>query len=152
MTTVRIQVKEHLAAYMYARYETQQTPAGIALKLPSREVLYHVIHQLTVPYPANRPRREQGNLHLCLPDPHYGKNPDTYNYLGEESTTLLERKIDEQMKTELYDYLLTQYFRHHREFKMSLETFVDTHGMTDFVNERSLMRGFQRWRKKRTLF
>lgn len=148
MITVRIKVEPYLAAYMYARYQTQMTPAGIALHLPPREPLYHTIHQLTVPFPTGHLHREVGNLHLVLPDPHYGKNPETYNYLGEESIKILRGKMDEQMRMELYDYMLTQHFRLHWSFKMALETFVDAHGMEDLIEETTLMRAFQRWREK----
>lgn len=144
MVTVRFEIKPYLAAYMYARYGTPP------IRLSALEPLYHTLHFFTVPHPANLPyQRETGNILFVLPAPRDGKNPEKYNYLGNENIRKIEQKIELQMKMELYDYMLENRFKRHITYKLALEEFVDKYEMTELIPEETLMRGFQRWRKKR---
>ena len=60
---------------------------------------------------------------------------------------LLEKAIEVEMKAELYEFLLDNKYCHGIMFKKSMETFVEHYNMVELVEEESLIRGFQRWRK-----
>jgi len=90
---------------------------------------------------------ETGNITFSLPHPRYGKNPNIYNYIGHDSVLAIEKEIEVEMKAELYEFLLENKYCHGIMFKKSMETFVEHYNMVELVEEESLMRAFQRWRK-----
>ena len=94
MVTTTIYVKPYLAAYMYVRYQNSVVTEFNAIRLKSIENLYHVIKNLTAKRPRNVSWRETGNLTLIIPDPRYGKDPETYNYLGHDSIIIIEEEIE----------------------------------------------------------
>ena len=98
MVTTTIYVKPYLAAYMYVRYQNSVVTELNAIRLKSIENLYHVIKNLTVKRPRDVSWRETGNLTLIIPDPRYGKEPETYNYLGHNSV-IDDRHEDALMKS-----------------------------------------------------
>ena len=51
------------------------------------------------------------------------------------------------MKAELYSFLLDNKFNKGVMFKKSIEQFVEHYEMVGLVQEETLMRAFQRWRK-----
>ncbi len=42
--------------------------------------------------------RGTGNLTLIIPTPRYGKEPETYNYLGHNSVIIIEEEIETMLK------------------------------------------------------
>ena len=60
---------------------------------------------------------------------------------------VIEKEIEVEMKAELYEFLLENKYCHGIMFKRSMETFVEHYNMVELVEEESLMRAFQRWRK-----
>ena len=102
MVTTTIYVKPYLAAYMYVRYQNSVVTEFNAIRLKSIENLYHVIKNLTAKRPRNVSWRETGNLTLIIPAPRYGKDPETYNYLGHDSIIIIEEEIETMLKTELH--------------------------------------------------
>ena len=52
------------------------------------------------------------------------------------------------MKAELYSFLLENKFKNGVMYIKSMHEFVVRYNMVESVEEESLMRGFQRWRKK----
>lgn len=52
------------------------------------------------------------------------------------------------MKAELYSFLLENKFKNGMMYINSMHEFVKKYDMVGSVEEESLMRGFQRWRKK----
>ena len=90
---------------------------------------------------------ETGNITFTLPHPRNGKNPNVYNYIGHDSALIIEKAIEVEMKAELYEFLLDNKYCHGIMFKKSMETFVEHYNMVELVEEESLIRGFQRWRK-----
>ena len=52
------------------------------------------------------------------------------------------------MKAELYSFLLENKFKNGMMYIKSMHEFVEKYGMTEWVEEESLMRAFQKWRKK----
>ena len=141
MVTVTFQIKPYLAAYMYTRYKNH-------LDLPpdrSSSALSAI--QLSTPHPPNISWHETGNITFTLPHPRNGKNPNVYNYIGHDSALIIEKAIEVEMKAELYEFLLDNKYCHGIMFKKSMETFVEHYNMVELVEEESLIRGFQRWRK-----
>ena len=107
----------------------------------------HFLHQLSVPHPQNTSWKEIGNICFVLPKPRNGKNPEVYNYIGNDSALIIEKEIETEMKAELYSFLLDNKFNKGVMFKKSIEQFVGHYEMVGLVQEETLMRAFQRWRK-----
>ena len=163
MVTVTITIKPYLARYMYVRYaqslepesESRSSPSSptssrkpIPIHLSHITPIYHFLHQLSVPHPLKKPWKETGNITFVLPNPNYGKNPETYNYIGKESAFIIEKEIETEMKTELYSFLLDNKFNKGVMFKKSMTLFIGHYNMEELVEEETLMKAFQRWRKK----
>ncbi len=123
MVTVTFAIKPYLARYMYVRY-------GQSLEL------------LSVSW------KKTGNITFVLPSPRLGKNPEVYNYFGQDSIFIIEKEIEVEMKAELYSFLLENKFKNGVMYIKSMHEFVVKYDMAESVEEESLMRGFQRWRKK----
>ena len=154
MVTVTFSVKPYLAAYMYIRYKNHlELPPTPSLSLPptihllDTHPIYHYLHQLSIPHPPNAAWHETGNITFTLPHPRNGKNPNVYNYIGHDSALIIEKAMEVEMKAELYEFLLENKYCHGVMFKKSMEIFVIHYNMVELVEEESLMRGFQRWRK-----
>ena len=127
MVTATFQIKPYLAAYMYVRYKNHLdvppdrfSSSLSAIHLLDTQPIYHFLHQLSIPHPPNASWHEIGNITFTLPHPRNGKNPNVYNYIGHDSALII---------------------------KKSIETFVAHYNMVELVEEESLMRAFQRWRK-----
>ncbi len=160
MVTVTITIKPYLARYMYVRYaqslepesESRPSPTSsrnpIPIHLSHITPIYHFLHQLSVPHPLKASWKETGNITFVLPNPNYGKNPETYNYIGKESAFIIEKEIETEMKTELYSFLLDNKFNKGMMFKKSMTLFIEHYNMEELVEEETLMKAFQRWRKK----
>ena len=154
MVTVTFQIKPYLAAYMYTRYKNHldlppdcSSSALSAIHLLDTHPIYHFLHQLSTPHPPNISWHETGNITFTLPHPRNGKNPNVYNYIGHDSALIIEKAMEVEMKAELYEFLLDNKYCHGIMFKKSMETFVEHYNMVELVEEESLIRGFQRWRK-----
>lgn len=147
MVTTTIEVKPYLSAYMYVRYQSSVELECNAIKLKSTENLYHVIKNLTVKRPKNVSWRETGNLTLVIPDPRYGKEPETYNYLGHDSILIIEEEIEIILKTELHSMMLKNKFQKGIMYKKSLQLFMEMYHIDDRYED-ALMKAFQRWKKK----
>ena len=162
MVTVTITIKPYLARYMYVRYaqslepksENRSSPASpatssklIPIHLSHTTPIYHFLYQLSVPHPLKASLKETGNITFVLPNQNYGKNPEVYNYIGQDSAFIIEKEIEVEMRAELYEFLLENKFKNGIMFKRSMETFVEHYNMEGTVEEDSLMRAFKRWRK-----
>jgi hypothetical protein len=53
-----------------------------------------------------------------------------------------------EMIAELYSFLLENKFKNVMMYIKSMHEFVEKYDMAESMEEESLMRGFQRWRKK----
>ena len=157
MVTVTFAIKPYLARYMYVRYgqslelQSYNTPPSrlpIPIHLSHLTPIYHFLHQLSVPHPQGVSWKETGNITFVLPSPRQGKNPEIYNYFGQDSIFIIEKEIEVEMKAELYSFLLENKFKNGVMYIKSMHEFVVKYDMEESVEEESLMRGFQRWRKK----
>ena len=120
----------------------------IPIHLSHLTPIYHFLHQLSVPHPQGVSWKETGNITFVLPSPRQGKNPEVYNYFGQDSIFIIEKEIEVEMKAELYSFLLENKFKNGVMYIKSMHEFVVKYDMAESVEEESLMRGFQRWRKK----
>lgn len=100
MVTVTFAIKPYLARYMYVRYgqslELQShniPPSRLPIHLSHLTPIYHFLHQLSVPHPQGVSWKETGNITFVLPSPRQGKNPEVYNYFGQDSIFIIERKL-----------------------------------------------------------
>ena len=116
-------------------------------------IFSHITSHLSfsISYPScihpKYPGKKQEISRLFLPNPAYGKNPEVYNYIGQESALTIEKEIEVEMRAELYEFLLENKFKNGIMFKRSMELFVKHYNMEGTVEEDSLMRAFKRWRK-----
>ena len=149
MVIVTFAIKLYLAKYMYVRYRqslellSHNNPPSrlpIPIHLSHLTPIYHFLHQLSVPHPQGVSWKETGNICFVLPSPRQGKNPD--------SIFIIEKEIEVEMKAELYSFLLENKFKNGVMYIKSMHEFVVKYDMVESVEEESLMRGFQRWRKK----
>lgn len=156
MVTVTFAIKPHLARYMYVQYgqslelqshNNSPSRLPIPIHLSHLTPIYHILHQLSVPHPQGVSWKETGNISFVLPKPRFGKNPEVYNYFGQDSINIIEKEIEVEMKAELYSFLLRNKVKNGVMYIRSMHEFVEKYGMTELVEEESLMRGFQRWRK-----
>lgn len=155
MVTITFAIKPYLARYMYVRYgqcleslESGTSPQSpVPIHLSHHTPVYHLLHQLTVPHPGGVSWKETGNICFVLPSPRYGKSPETYNYIGLDSILLIEKEIETEMKAEMYSFLLENKFSKGVMYKKSMQQFVEHYEMEELVQEETLMRAFQRWRK-----
>jgi len=109
MITVTIQVKPYLAAYLQSAY-AHCTIEG-AIRFTKNQNLYSCLLQLTTPRPKGVSWRDQGNITFSLPCPSVGKDPRTYNYLGEEAVKILEQEINYEMRMDYYRFLRRNKFK-----------------------------------------
>ena len=144
MVTVTITIKPYLATYMYVRYAQSLEPESESRPSPSSSAslrkpipihlshitpIYHFLYQLSVPHPSKVSWKETGNITFVLPNPAYGKNPEVYNYIGQESALTIEKEIEVEMRAELYEFLLENKFKNGIMFKRSMELFVEHYNM-----------------------
>lgn len=115
MITVTIQVKPYLAAYLQSAY-AHCTIEG-SIRFTKNQNLYSCLLQLTTPRPKGVSWRDQGNITFSLPCPSVGKDPRTYNYLGEEAVKILEQEINYEMRMDYYRFLRRNKFKNGMMFK-----------------------------------
>lgn len=155
MVTVTFAIKPYLARYMYVQYGQSleiQSQSNSSSKLPIPihlthfTLIYHFLQQLSTPHPQGVSEGKWKYL-LRSPQPRNGKNPEVYNYFGQDSIYIIEKEIEVEMRVALYSFLLENKFKNGIMYKRSMELFVIHYNMVELVEEESLMRAFQRWRK-----
>ena len=147
MVITTINVKSYLAAYMYVRYQKDVLSEFNAIRLKSTENLYHVIKNLTVRRPQNVSWKENGNFTLVIPDPRYGKDPESYNYLGHDSIVIIEEEMEIMLKAELHSLMQKNKYQKGIMYKKTLILFMQKYHIDD-RHEDALMKSFQRWKKR----
>ena len=144
MVTVTFAIKPYLARYMYVRYGqslellSHNNPPSrlpIPIHLSHLTPIYHFLHQLSVPHPQGVSWKETGNITFVLPSPRQGKNPEVYNYFGQDSIFIIEKEIEVEMKAELYSFLLENKFKNGVMYIKSMHEFVVRYDMAESVEE-----------------
>jgi hypothetical protein len=141
MVTARITVKEHVREYLEGKYN-HCLPGTVTL--PDREDLYHTVFDLTERRPRNCPA-DSGNLELALPARREGKPPETYNYIGERSSAILERKIETKFWAELHDMLDENKHRYSIQYIETVACFMRRYCIHS-ISEDALLKNYYRWR------
>lgn len=92
MIITTIQIKPHLAEFMYGLYNNGDFQSPI--NLSTLDDLYHLMWQLMKKRPVNKSPVDEGNISFILNPNHAGKNPGSYNYLDKISASIIELKIE----------------------------------------------------------
>jgi hypothetical protein len=99
--------------------------------------------------PVNCPA-DSGNLEIALPsrrknDGSVRKDPLVYNYLGERSAKIIERKLEVMMFAELHDRLDENKHRFGIEYIETIYEFMKQYAITS-ITEDALIKNYYRWR------
>ena len=143
METVKISIKRHLMEFLKGKYnDCKDSP----VVLPDSSDLYHIIFDLMEKRPENGAVCD-GELEIALPDRTVGKDPAYYNYLGERSQRILEKKIEVMLWAELHDLL--DYSKHMcgTDYAESTYLFMRKFGIYS-ISEDALLKNYYRWREK----
>ena len=143
MTTTRIHVAPHLAEYLKGKFgDFSQGP----IRLPDSSDLYHVIYDLLERRPS-QVQIDRGNLELVLPERSCGKRPETYNYLGLRSQSIISRRIETMMWAEAHEYIDEQKHLHGVDYKDAVVRFRLRYGIAS-LSEDAFIKNYYRWRGK----
>lgn len=118
----------------------------VPVKFPDASDLYHTIFDLMEKKPANV-EEVVGSLEIFLPDRTIGKDPAWYNYLGERSQRIIERKVELMFWADLHDLIDHNKHIHGMEYAETVYFFIrkyDIHSIT----EDALVKNYYRWREK----
>jgi hypothetical protein len=145
MITTKINIKQHLAEYCYGKFSGCDKNKPV--QFPDRMNIYHVVWNLLEVCPKTGPIRD-GNLEIVLPSrsDEFGKDPRSYNYIGERSIPKLNRFIENIFYTELYDLLTENKLRYGIFFSETLFEFQKKYSITT-INEETLWKGYYRWKQ-----
>lgn len=153
MEIITVEMKPYMAAYLYVRYGQCVEPFGYAcslpapIRLPHGGKLYRTLYEETLTQPGKL-RKEVGNVTFVLPHPHRGKNPSLYNYLGRRGLCTLAKAVRQQIKMELFDFMVERKYNDGYSYISSLREFFLKYGMEDLLSEESMLRLFYEWRRK----
>lgn len=143
MVTAKITIKEHLQEYIEGKFNNCQSGP---VSLPDNSDLYHTIFDLTEKIPVNV-NSSAGNLEIYLPDRREGKDPAYYNYLGERSQRIIERKIESGFWAELHDLIDENKHFHGIEYAETIFSFMRKYDINS-ITEDALMKNYYRWRDR----
>ena len=144
MVTSKIQIKANLKEYSIGRFNNH---ADGPVCFPDNLDLYHTIYDLLRKRPVNAPPIDRGNLEIFLPVRQNGKKVEYYNYLGERSTLVIEKKIETMMWAELHDLIDEQKHRFGVEYIDIVHQFMCKYGI-ESITEDALLKNYYRWRHK----
>lgn len=140
MITTKIDVPEHLKEYLIGKFcDMQDSP----IRFPDKTDIYHFIYDLLERRPANLV--DSGNLEIILPERSVGKNPQTFNYLGQRSRKILTRKIALMFWSEVHDFLDEQKHRYGIEYINGVHAFMTKYGI-ESISEDAFLKNYYRWR------
>lgn len=142
MVTTRIQVKPHLKEYCIGKYNSH---ADGPVRFPDTLDLYHTIYDLLRKRPVDAPPIDRGNLEIFLPVRSNGKKVEYYNYLGERSIVIIEKKIETMMWAELHDLLDDQKHRYGIEYIETIFRFMSKYTINS-ITEDAMLKNYYRWR------
>ncbi|MDR1202413.1 MAG: hypothetical protein LBL58_12430 [Tannerellaceae bacterium] len=144
MITTKVKIKQHLAEYCYGKFSGCDISRPVTF--PDKLNIYHVIWDLLEVCPRTGPVCD-GNLEIVLPERTIGKNPLTYNYLGERAIPHINKHLDIIFSTELFYFMLDQKNHFNIPYNRSIFAFMRRYGITS-VQEDTLWKSFYRWKKR----
>lgn len=87
-----------------------------------------------------------GNVCLGLPDRRAGKDPATYNYLGERSVAFIEKRVETMFFAELRAELDTNKQQHGINYLDTVYWFINKYKIESITAD-ALLKDFYRWRE-----
>ncbi len=141
MITTKIQIKPHLVEYAYGKFNDHSREP---IQFPDNLDVYHTIWDLLERRPVNC-RVDIGNLEIALPDRRTGKNPESFNYLGQRSHDIIGRKIEVKMFAELHDELDEQKHLFGIDYIDTVHSFMLRYDIIS-ISEDALLKNYYRWR------
>lgn len=140
MIKTRIEITPYLAEYLTCKF---YDPESDAVRIPDTKDLYHTIWDLMSKRPDNAV--DTGNLTLVLPDRRTGKDPEYYNYLGERSARIIDKRVRVMFYAELHDRLDENKHRYNIEYIDTVHHFMCKYNITS-ISEDGLLKNYYCWR------
>lgn len=146
MKIIILPMKQDLVNYLHTKYG-RCLKEGV-IRLPLNSALYYVVDELLAVSPRRSYVRPEGNIAFSIPSLCGGDNKKIVKYpvINKENARLLERRVEMEMRVELYD-LMKENRRRNIPYIKTLEEFMRKYNLTD-TTEESFLKGFQRWRKR----
>lgn len=146
MKQIVFSMKQDLVNYLHTKYGRCLKEG--AIRLPMNSTLYYVVDELLAVSPRRSYVRPEGNIAFSIPSLGDADNKKIvkYHVISRENARLLERRIEMEMRVELYD-LMKENRRRHITYIKTLEEFMRKYNLMD-TTEDSFLKGFQRWRKR----
>ncbi|MEA4975706.1 MAG: hypothetical protein VB046_08230 [Paludibacter sp.] len=144
--TTKIKIKEHLAEYCYGKFSGCDKNKPV--KFPFRLDVYHLIWNLLERSPTTGPVIH-GNLEIVLTrrdNQELGKDPRTFNYLGERSWKHIGAAIEDLFYMELYQMMKENKIRKGIPYNESIFLFKKTYAITS-IEDDTLWKGFYRMKR-----
>lgn len=147
MVTTKITIEEHLAEYCWSKFSAD--PDGAPVRFADNLDIYHLVYDLLEKRPVNC-SRDIGNLEIVLPDRRIGdlgggKSPERFNYLGERSQKIINKKIKLMMRAELHDLIDENKHKFGIDMIQSVHYFMKKYCI-ESITEDALLKDYQRWR------
>ena len=143
MVTTKITISPYLCEYIIGKYNNHDHGP---VQFPDNLDIYHAIDDLLERRPANV-GVDTGNLEIFLPEKHFGKNRDSFNYMGVRSAKIIEQKILVKFWSELHDLLDEQKHMYGIEYINTVYFFLRKYDITS-IPEDTILKNYQRWREK----
>lgn len=146
MKQIVFSMKQDLVNYLHTKYGRCLKEG--AIRLPMNSTLYYIVDELLAVSPRRSYVRPEGNIAFSIPSLGDTDNKKIvkYHVISRENARLLERRIEMEMRVELYD-LMKENRRRHITYIKTLEEFMRKYNLMD-TTEDSFLKGFQRWRKR----
>ena len=147
MVTTRVQLTAYVAEWVNRRYGD----AWGLVRFPRSSDLYLLLYELMSKRPYNSPV-DRGNVKIALPDRREanrsgGKSPEQFNYITQEATKTLDRRLTMMFWAEVHDNLDEARHRHGLQYKEAARLFIRRYRITG-ISEEGILKNYQRWRKK----
>ena len=141
--TTKITLPEHLREYLQGKFCDFEDKS---VRFPDNCDLYHTLYDLLEKRPADCPI-DRGNVEIFLPKRSCGKQPETYNYLGTRSQSILKQRIELMMLAELHDLIDEQKHRYGINYIDSVHGFMLRYGI-ESLTEDAFLKNYYRWRQQ----
>lgn len=143
MLPLPISIEPYLAEYYTAKYGKGDSEP---IRISDKSDLYHIIWQVMEKRPSNIPPVCHGNLVIMLPERRCGKDPLTYNYIGQRGLQLIEKRIRMEFNNDFHEYM-ERNEQHGRRLEIgdAIMMFMSKYELTS-ISEDALKKNYYRWR------
>lgn len=146
MKKIILNFKKDVVNYLHTKYGRCVKEGAICL--PMNSTLYYVVEEVLSVSPRWSYVRPEGNIAFSIPSLCGGNHTKMvkHHLVSKENARLLERRVEMEMRVELYD-LMKENRRRNIPYIRTLEEFMRKYNIVD-TSEDSFLKGFQRWRKR----